>query len=51
MVLNFALAHKLYVRAEIFAGENYFGPNSALVAIDERIGAEELSLTADFRQN
>ena len=37
------------MRAEIFAGENYFGPNSALVAIDERIGAEELSLTADFR--
>ena len=33
-----------------FGGENYFGPNSALVAIDEGISAEELSLTMDFRQ-
>ena len=38
------------MRAEVFASENYFGPKSALIAIDEGIGAEELSLTADFRQ-
>ena len=33
-----------------FAGENYFEPNSALLAIDEGISAEELSLTTDFIQ-
>ena len=33
-----------------FAGENYFEPNSAFLAIDKGISVEELSLTTDFRQ-
>ena len=32
-----------------FAGENYFEPNSAFLAIEEGISAEELSLTKDLR--
>ena len=31
-----------------FAGENYFEPNSAFLAIEEGISVEKLSLTTDL---
>ena len=36
------------MKADVSDGENFFGKNSALVAIEESISVDELLLTADF---